>query len=301
MRPALYVWYRTTMRSAFIHPGNLPHCWCLGDRKILQEAWGLVPGEVRVLLVEAESKLTELKSINLGPKRTFTVAESILWTELCGVQFTAEVAATVSLEDVTKGFSKLAGVAKDAAAIRYGNCTANSITNYLSSPVFRKRPKLVHKNTKAATVEAAEVAAKTEAAARTEEVKRLAAEYEAMCGDPLIEARAQAALPGDPLRERWHAFNLLRESDHRANAQAELLSVCEAVAAETAAANAAVAAAATAAAAEAAAASKAAKAAAAANERRARGCGRRKKTTFACALHGALSTRNTSRLSPAAA
>ena len=102
-----------------------------------------------------------------------------------------------------------------------------------------------------------------------------------MCGDPLIEARAQAALPGDPLRERWHAFNLLRESDHRAIAHAELLSVREAVAAETAAANAAVAAAATAAAAtaaaaEAAAASNAAaaheaaaKAAAAANERRA--------------------------------
>jgi hypothetical protein len=75
---------------------------------------------VRVLLVEAESKLTEPKSINLGPKRTFTVAESILWTKLCGVQFTAEVAATVSLEEVPKGFKKPAAVAKDAAAIRYG-------------------------------------------------------------------------------------------------------------------------------------------------------------------------------------
>ena len=30
-------------------------CWCLGDRKFLQDAWGLVPGSVRVLLVEAES------------------------------------------------------------------------------------------------------------------------------------------------------------------------------------------------------------------------------------------------------
>jgi hypothetical protein len=99
-----------------------------------------VPDCLRVLLVEAESKLTELKSMNLGHKRTFTVAVSILWTELCGLQFTAEVAATVSLEEVTKGFPKLAAVAKDAAAIRYGNSTANSITNYLSSPVFRKRP-----------------------------------------------------------------------------------------------------------------------------------------------------------------
>ena len=87
---------------------------------MLQEAWGLVQDGVRVLLAEAESKLTEPKSINLGPKRTFTVAESILWTKLCGVQFTAEVAATVSLEGVPKGFKKPAAVAKDAAAIRYG-------------------------------------------------------------------------------------------------------------------------------------------------------------------------------------
>ena len=146
--------------------------------------------------------MTELKSINLGPKRTFTVAESILWTELCGVRFATEVAATVSLEEVTKGRSKLAAVAKDAAAIRYGNSTANSITNYLSSPVFRKRPKLVRKNTKAAAVEAAEVAAKAEAAARMEETKRLVAEYEAMGGGALTEALAQAAEPSDPLREQ---------------------------------------------------------------------------------------------------
>ena len=83
-----------------------------------------MPDEVCVLLVEAESKLTELESINLGPKRTFTVAESILWTELCGVRFATEVAATVSLEEVTKGRSKLAAVAKDAAAIRYGHSAA---------------------------------------------------------------------------------------------------------------------------------------------------------------------------------
>ena len=83
---------------------------------MLQEAWGLQPDGVRVLLVEAESKLMELKSINLGPKRSFTVAESLLWIELCGLRFAAEVAATVSLEEVPKGLSKLAAVAKDAAA-----------------------------------------------------------------------------------------------------------------------------------------------------------------------------------------
>ena len=47
--------------STFIYPYSFPHCWCLGDRGMPQEAWGLVPESVRVLLVEAESKLMELK------------------------------------------------------------------------------------------------------------------------------------------------------------------------------------------------------------------------------------------------
>ena len=47
--------------STFTRPYNFPHCWCLGDRKIPQEAWGLVQDGARVLLVEAESKLMELK------------------------------------------------------------------------------------------------------------------------------------------------------------------------------------------------------------------------------------------------
>ena len=186
--------------------------------------------------------MMELKSINLGPKRSFTVAESLLWIELCGLRFAAEVAAMVSLEEIVKGKSKMAAVAKDAAAIRYGNSTATSITNYLSSPVFHKRPKLTHKGTKAAAAEAAKVAAEAEAAVRMEETKRLAAEYEAMDGGALTEALAQAAEPGDPLRERWHAHCLLDESDRRADTRGKLMSVREAVAAETAATNAAVAA-----------------------------------------------------------
>ena len=68
--------------------------------------------DVCVLLVEAESKLMDPKSINLRPKRSFTVAESLLWYELCGLRFAADVAATVSLEEVPKGLSKLAAVKK---------------------------------------------------------------------------------------------------------------------------------------------------------------------------------------------
>ena len=70
----------------------------------------------------------------------------------------------------------------------------------------------------------------------------------------LMEAKYRGVRAG----ERWQAHHMLIVSDLRADTHGDLMSVIEAVAAETAATNAAVAAAATAAAAEAAAASKAA-------------------------------------------
>ena len=106
------------------------------------------------------------------------------------------------------------------------------------------------------------MAAEAEEVARMEKIKRLSAEYEAELeatdGGALTEALAQEAKAGDPLRDRWHAYHLLNESDRRATHFCELMSSREADDAETAETNAAVAAAATAAAAEVAAASKAA-------------------------------------------
>jgi hypothetical protein len=262
--------------SAFTRPDNFPRCWCLGDRKALVDAWGLIPDDARALLVDADLKSAPPSTIDLGPKPLFSVAESVLLTARFGPRFCAQVAEGVSLGVVSKNYSKMTAVAKDVSATRYTHYTATSIANYLRSPVFGKHPKLVRKNTKAAAVEAAEIAAEAEGTACMEETKRLAAEYEAMGGGAGTEALAQAAELGDLLRERWSAHTLLRESDRRAARFGELMSVREAVATEMAATNAAVAAAATAAAAEAAAASKAAaaheaaaKAAAAANERRA--------------------------------
>ena len=202
-RPTFNILISRIPRSAFTRPDNLPRCWCLGDRKALVDAWGLIPDDARALLVDADLKSAAPSLIDLGPKRLFSVAESVLLTARFGPRFCAQVAEVVSLEVESKKYSKMTAAAKEVAAIRYGNSTANSITNYLSSPVVRKRPKLVHKNIKAATVEAAEVAAKVEAAARMEETKRLAAEYEAMDRGAGTEALAQAAEPGDPLRERW--------------------------------------------------------------------------------------------------
>ena len=152
----------------------------------------------------------------MGPKRFFSVAESVLLTARFGSRFCSQVAEGLSLGVVSKDYSKMTAVAKEVAAVRYTHYTATSIANYLRSPVFGKRPKLVRKNTKAAAAEAAEIAAEAEATARMEEAKRLAAEYEAMGGGAGTEALVQAAEPGDPLRERWHAHHLLRESDRRA-------------------------------------------------------------------------------------
>jgi hypothetical protein len=257
-------------RSAFTRPDNLPHCFRLDGRKALVDDRGLVSDDARVLLVGADLKSAP-STIDLGPKHLFSVAESVLLTARFGPRFCAQVAEVVSLGEVSKNYSKMTAVAKEVAAISYAHYTATSIANYLLSDVFGKRPKLVHKNTKAAAFEATEMAAETEAAARMEDIKRLAAEYEAMDCGAGTEALAQAAKPGDPLRERWSAHHLLHESDRRAARFGEMLSAREPAAAE--AAEAAVAAAA---AAEAAAASKAAaaheaaaKAAAAANERRA--------------------------------
>jgi hypothetical protein len=218
----------------------------------------------------------ELNPTNLGPKRSFTVAEDVFWAELCEMQCAARVAEVVTLEEVLKASGgKIAAAVKDAAAIRCGHSTATSITNYLRSPVIAKRPKLVRKSTKAAAAEAAKKAAEAEALALLEKTKRLAAECEAMDQGALTEALAKAAESGDPLRERWHAQSLLHASDLRAARFGEMSSARQAAAAETAAADAAVAAAAvkTTAASKAAAVGHkaAAKAAAAANERRALG------------------------------
>ena len=64
-------------RSAFTRPDNFPRCWCLGDRKALVDAWGLISDDARALLVDADLKSAAPSTIDLGPKRLFSVAESV--------------------------------------------------------------------------------------------------------------------------------------------------------------------------------------------------------------------------------
>jgi hypothetical protein len=66
---------------------------------------GLLPVKVQGVFLQAECKLDALKSIGFGGKRSLAVGECFLWTELCGVQFSAQVTAAVSLEAMSKGLS----------------------------------------------------------------------------------------------------------------------------------------------------------------------------------------------------
>jgi hypothetical protein len=110
---------------------------------VLKESWSLLPDEVQSAFLEAECKLDALSFIDLGGKRSFAVGECLLWTELCGMRFSAQITAAASLETMPKDLSKLLVVAKDAAAIRFANYTATSIASNLCSPV-----QLIHKGTK---------------------------------------------------------------------------------------------------------------------------------------------------------
>ena len=68
-----------------------------GEVQVLQKAWKLLSDDVKASLQRAESNLNALNTVDLGPKRPFSVGECALWARLTGPQFAAQVAAVVSL------------------------------------------------------------------------------------------------------------------------------------------------------------------------------------------------------------
>jgi hypothetical protein len=68
-----------------------------GGVQVLEEAWNLLSDDVKASLQRAESNLNALNTVNLGPKRPFSVGECALWARLTGPCFAAQVAAAVSL------------------------------------------------------------------------------------------------------------------------------------------------------------------------------------------------------------
>jgi hypothetical protein len=184
-----------------------------GEVQVLQKAWELFPDDVKAILQRAESNLNALNTVDLGPKRPFSVGECALWARLTGPRFAGQVAAAASLVEAPANHCKAPTVAKEVMAIRFGNRTSLSIEKFLEAPFAGKHPKLIKKGTKAAAAEAAVTAAEAIAVADMEEAKRLAAELEATGGDALAVAIAQEAEPGDHLRKCYLAHERLRVSE----------------------------------------------------------------------------------------
>jgi hypothetical protein len=126
-----------------------------GEVQILQKAWNLLSDDVNASLQRAESNLNALNTIDLGPKRPFSVGERALWARLTGPQFAAQVAAAVSLVGAPVNHSKASTVAKKAMAIMPGNRTSLSISKLLEAPFAGKHPKLIKKGTKEVVIKRA--------------------------------------------------------------------------------------------------------------------------------------------------
>ena len=79
---------------------------------MLEEAWNLLSYDVKASLQRAESNLNALSTVDLAPKRTFSVGDKCaLWARFTGPQFAAEVAAVVSLIEAPSDNCKAAAVA----------------------------------------------------------------------------------------------------------------------------------------------------------------------------------------------
>jgi hypothetical protein len=137
---------------------------------------------VKASLQRAEGNLNALNTVDLGPKRPFSVGECALWARLTGPQFAAQVTAAVSLVEAPANHFEATKVAKEVMAIKFSNTSSLSIEKFLEAPFAGKHPKLIKKGTKAAAAYAAVTTAEAIAVADLEEAKRLAAEFEAMGG-----------------------------------------------------------------------------------------------------------------------
>jgi hypothetical protein len=80
-----------------------------GGVQVLKEAWNLLSDDVKAILQSAESNLNALNTVDLGPKRPFSVGECALWARLTGPRFAAQVAAVVSLVEAPANHCKARG------------------------------------------------------------------------------------------------------------------------------------------------------------------------------------------------
>jgi hypothetical protein len=82
-----------------------------GEVQVLQKAWNLLSDDAKASLQRAESNLNALNTVDLGPKRPFSVGECALWARLTCLRFAGQVAAAVSLVDAPYNCGKAAAEA----------------------------------------------------------------------------------------------------------------------------------------------------------------------------------------------
>jgi hypothetical protein len=92
-----------------------------GGVQVLQKAWNLLSDGVRAIFRTAESNLDALSTVDLGPKRSYSVSECALSARLTGPRFAAQVAAVASLVEAPANHCKATTVAKEVMAIMLGN------------------------------------------------------------------------------------------------------------------------------------------------------------------------------------
>ena len=120
---------------------------------MLEKTWDLLSDYLKVGLRRAESSLYALKTVDLGPKRPFSVGECALWTQLTAPQFAAQAA------EPSRGSCKSS----------LGYCFTQGghghqifqqgepfDQKFIESPFAGKHPKPIQKGTKAAAAEANE-------------------------------------------------------------------------------------------------------------------------------------------------
>ena len=123
---------RAHSRSHLSFFGPLPHL--SPDRRGAgsSKTWELLPDAVKASLQRAESNLNTQNTVDLGPKRPFSVGECALWARLTEPRFAAQVAAAVSLVEAPANHWKASTVAKEVMAIKFGNRTSLSIENFFA-------------------------------------------------------------------------------------------------------------------------------------------------------------------------
>jgi len=183
-------------------------------KDVFKRAWELASSETAALLCAAEKALGALDGVELGSPRSVSVAEALLCTELCGPRFATRVARDLGAtsSDSHSAFIRLLQKAKALRLLKY---TERSVTAYLSAPMFgAAHPPLY----KLGSPEALEEQAAAEAAAHMEELKRTAAGFGPFSDDSEAAAAiacAEAAAPGDPLRDAYLARRQLDELERR--------------------------------------------------------------------------------------